>query len=107
MPSNEEATLSDATDGEKIQDRTVGLKARTLRIRVLDDSQDGRPAVNIRMPIGVVKFGMKMAEVFSPEARTVNLHWDDIAGLIDEGDLGKIVDVEDEAQHKTIEIWIE
>lgn len=82
-------------------------KARSLRIKVVDNTKDGRPPVNVNMPIGVVKFGMKIAQAFSPEVKAVNLDWDSITAMIDEGALGKIVDVEDEAEHKTIEVWVE
>ena len=38
--------------------------ARFLRVRVVDHAKEGSPAVNITVPIGVVK-GMKMAQAFS------------------------------------------
>jgi hypothetical protein len=100
MANQEEAELPE-------QDREPEKKAKTLRVKVVDNSKDGRPAVNIRVPIGVVKFGMKMAQAFSPEVKNANLDWDSITAMIDEGELGKIVDVEDEAEHKTIEVWVE
>jgi hypothetical protein len=81
-------------------------KARSLRVKVIDNTKDGRPAVNINVPIGVVKWGMKMAQAFSPEVKDANLDWDSITAMIEQGELGKIVDVEDEAQHKTIEVWV-
>jgi hypothetical protein len=84
-----------------------GEKAKTLRIKVVDTSKDGHPAVNIRVPIGVVKFGLKMAQAFSPEVKKANVDWDSISEMIEEGALGKIVDVDDEAEHKTIEVWVE
>lgn len=98
MINHEEATLPETTD-------RGGPK--TLRVRVVDHSKQDHPAVNIRVPIGVVKFGMKMAQALSPEARKANLDWDSIGEMIDEGELGKIVDVEDEAEHRTVEVWIE
>jgi hypothetical protein len=82
-------------------------KPRVLRVRVVNTAKDGRPAVNIKVPIGVVKFGMKMAQAFSPEMKGAKVDWDSIAAIIEEGDRGKIVDVEDEAEHKTIEVWVE
>jgi hypothetical protein len=98
MSNQQEARLSEATD--------PGSR-KTLRVRVVDNSKQGHPAVNIRVPIGVVEFGMKMAQAVSPEARKANLDWDSIGEMIDAGELGKIVDVEDEAEHRTIEVWIE
>lgn len=81
--------------------------ARSLRVKVVDNSKEGRPAVNIKVPIGLVKWGMKMAQAFSPEMKDANLDWDSINAMIDEGASGKIVDVEDEAEHKTVEVWVE
>lgn len=82
-------------------------KPRYLRVKVVDTTKDGRPAVNIKMPIGVVKFGMKMAQAFSPEMKSANLDWNSIAAMIDEGALGELVHVEDEAEHKTVDVWVE
>lgn len=36
-----------------------------------------------------------------------NLDWDSITAMIEGGELGKIVDVEGEAEHKTIEVLVE
>jgi len=78
-----------------------------LRVKVVDQTRDGRPAVNIKVPLGVVKWGMKMAEAFSPEVKAANLDWAAITTMIEEGAMGRIVDVEDEAEHRTIEVWVE
>ena len=91
----------------RVQDQEPKKKARSLRVKVVDHSKEGRPAVNIRVPIGLVKWGMKMAQAASPEMKEANLDWDSISAMIDEGELGKIVDVEDEAEHKTVEVWVE
>jgi hypothetical protein len=101
MASEEQPKPGDAQDQEQ------GQQPSSLRVRVVDHSKEGRPAVNIRVPIGVVKFGLNMAQAFSPEVRRANLDWDSISAMIQEGQLGKIVDVEDEAQQKTIEVWLE
>lgn len=80
-------------------------KPKTLRVRVVDKSRAGEPAVNVRVPIGIVKFGMKMAKAYVP--RSTDVDWDAISAAIEAGELGKIVDVDDEAEHKTVEVWIE
>jgi hypothetical protein len=90
-----------------VQDQQPEKKARFLRVKVVDNTTGGRPAVNINLPIGVVKWGMKMAQAFSPEVKDANLDWDSITAMIQEGARGKIVDVEDEAEHKTVEVWVE
>jgi NAD(P)-dependent dehydrogenase (short-subunit alcohol dehydrogenase family) len=53
------------------------------------------------------KWGMKMAQAFSPEMKDANLDWDSITAIIQEGEQGKIVEVEDEVDHKTVEVWVE
>jgi hypothetical protein len=81
--------------------------AKYLRVRVVDHTKEGRPAVNIKVPTGVVRWGMKIAQTFSPQMKDVNLDWNSIDAMVQEGEAGKIVEVEDEAAHKTIEVWLE
>ena len=85
----------------------VATKAKWLRVRVLDTTEGDHPSVNIKVPIGVAKWGMRMATKLSPETKDLELDWDSITAIIDEGADGKIVEVEDEAEHKTIEVWVE
>jgi hypothetical protein len=77
---------------------------KLLRVRVVED---GHPTVNVKVPIGVAKWGTKMAQALSPEMKDANLDWDSINAIIEEGEQGKIMEVEDEADHKTVEVWVE
>src|SRR5579871_6278311 len=81
--------------------------ARYIRVTVVDHTKEGRPAVNVRVPIGVAKWGMTMAQTFSPDLKKVNLDWDTVNAMIQDGMRGEIVHVEDEADHKTIDVWVE
>jgi len=90
-----------------MQGQESAKAAKYLRVKVVDHAKEGRPAVNIKVPVGVVKWGMKMAQAFSPHMKDVNLDWDSIDAMVQEGETGKIVEVEDEAEHKTIEVWLE
>lgn len=81
--------------------------ATFLRVKVLDHAREGSPAVNIKVPIGVVKWGMKMAQAFSPQMKDVDLDWDAVDAMVRDGETGKMVEVEDEAEQKTIEVWLE
>lgn len=81
--------------------------ANFVRIKVVDNTKNERPTVNVKLPVGVVKFGIKMAKAFSPRVGDTDLDWDSITAMIDEGAMGKIVAVEDDAEHKTIEVWVE
>jgi hypothetical protein len=93
-----------ANDNSGAPDREPEEKARLLRVRVVDD---GHPTVNVKVPIGVAKWGMKMAQAFSPQMKDTNLDWDSITAIIQEGEQGKIVEVEDDIDHKTVEVWVE
>ena len=82
-------------------------KAKYLRVKVVDNTKEDHPVVNVRMPIGLVKFGFKMAKAFSPEMKDANVDWNEVAAMIDEGAMGELVHVEDEAEHKTIDVYVE
>jgi hypothetical protein len=99
------ATQEAANSG--VPDQEPEKRARYVRVKVVDTTKDGRPAVNIHVPIGVVKWGMKMAQTFSPDVKAANLDWDSITAMIQDGARGEIVHVDDEAQHKTIDVWVE
>ena len=104
MANEEAARLAEASDTSGAQAREPENKAKRLRVRVVED---GHPTVNVKVPIGVAKWGMKMAQAFSPEMKDANLDWDSITAIIQEGEQGKIVEVEDEADHRTVEVWVE
>jgi hypothetical protein len=104
MANEEAARLAEVSDNSRAQDRRSGKMARLLRVRVVED---GHPTVNVKVPIGVAKWGMKMAQAFSPEMKDANLDWESITAIIQEGEQGKIVEVEDEVDHRTVEVWVE
>jgi len=81
--------------------------ARYLHVKVVDELKDGRPVVNVRVPTGVVKFGLEMAKAFSPEMRDAQVDWENVKKIIDEGVVGEIAHVEDEGAHKVIDVWLE
>lgn len=90
-----------------IAQQEIQTKAKYLRVKVVDNSNEDHPVVNVRMPIGLVKFGFKMAKAFSPEMKDANIDWNEVAAMIDEGAMGDLVHVEDEAEHKTIDVYVE
>ena len=93
-----------ANDNSGAPYREPEQKAKLLRVRVVED---GHPTVNVKVPIGVARWGMKVAQAFSPEMKDANLDWESITAIIQEGEQGKIVEVEDEVNHKTVEVWVE
>ena len=93
-----------ANDNSGAPYREPEQKAKLLRVRVVED---GHPTVNVKVPIGVARWGMKVAQAFSPEMKDANLDWESITAIIQEGEQGKIVEVEDEVDHNTVEVWVE
>ncbi len=88
-------------------ERATGTRPTRLRIRVVDHPTADRPTVNVSLPIGLVRFGLRMARTFSPELTEVDLDWDAVAAAIDAGEHGEIVHVEDEARHQTVDVYLE
>ncbi len=87
-------------------DQVLAKAPRWLHVKVVDTGGNGRP-VDVRVPVRLVKWGMKMARTFSPELKDANLDWDAISAMIEEGEQGEIVHVEDEEKHQTIDVWTE
>jgi hypothetical protein len=104
MTNEQAARLAEASDHSAAQAREPKQQAKRLRVRVVEA---GHPTVNVKVPIGVAKWGMKMAQAFSPEMKDANLDWETITAIIQEGKQGKLVEVEDEVDHKTVEVWVE
>jgi hypothetical protein len=90
-----------------IAQQETQTKPKYLRVNVVDTMKDGRPVVRVRVPIGLARFGLRMAQTFSPEMKGVNVDWDSIATMIEEGTTGELVHVEDEVEHKTVDVFVE
>jgi hypothetical protein len=78
-----------------------------LRVRVVDHAKPGDPVVNVAVPMGLVRFGLRMARTFSPELKDIDIDWDEVATAIDSGERGQIVHVEDEAKHQTVDVFVD
>lgn len=85
----------------------MATKAKYVKIRVVDHLKEGEPAVNVTMPIGFVKWGFKMAQTFSPEMQGVDLDWASLESMMKGAEIGQLIHVEDETNHKTVDIWLE
>jgi hypothetical protein len=77
---------------------------RWFRVRVTD-IESGKPRVNIRMPVSVVKSGLKMGAHFSPNIEGLDLH--NLKHLIESGEIGQVVDVYDDEDGEHVEVFIE
>lgn len=84
----------------------VVTKPKWLHVKVIDNSTPEHKAINVKMPMGLVKWGMKMAQAFSPEMKDVNVNWDELTAAIEQDVPGKLVEVEDEVQRRTVDVWV-
>ena len=81
-----------------------GRKPRWLRVRVTDNST-GRPKVNVRLPVSMVGVGLKMGSKFAPQIEGVDA--EQLMQMIEEGEVGQIVDVYDEDDGEHVEVFLE
>lgn len=91
----------------EVQDQRPETTARYIRVKVVDHTKEGRPAAIIKVPLGVARWGLTMARTFSPQLKEADLDWESISAMMQEGARGELVHVEDEANHKTIDVWVE
>ncbi len=81
-----------------------GRPGRWLQMRVTD-TDTGKVRVNVRLPLGIVKSGLKRGMHFVPEAE--GLDKDDLLSAIEHGSVGKIFDLFDEKDGEHVEVYIE
>ena len=76
-----------------------------LRVRVTD-LRTGESKANVKSPVSLADFGMKMAARFAPSA-IEDLDMNEIIAAMKSGGEEKLVDVEDEEKGEHVEIFIE
>jgi hypothetical protein len=107
ITAEEAATLLRAMDGGRRAAPGApapGGKGRYLRIRV-NDMDSGAAKVNVTVPMGLVKAGLRMAKRFAPEFEGFDM--DELEELIASGAAGKIVEVVDAEDNERVEIYVE
>jgi len=77
---------------------------RWFRVRVTDTAS-GQHKVNVNIPIGLVKVGIKMGARFAPDMEGVD--YQDIMEAIRSGQQGKIFEVYDDEGGERVEIFVE
>jgi hypothetical protein len=84
--------------------KVPGNSGRWFRVKVTSTLND-RPRVNVRLPVSLIKVGMKMGAKFSPEVEKIDL--DQLAQFIENGEIGQLVDIYDEEDGEHVEVYIE
>jgi hypothetical protein len=79
-------------------------QASWVRVRVTD-LETGRTRVNVNLPFGLVRAGIKLGARFTPETEDVD--WEELMSAIQGGASGKLVDVEDIEGGEKVEVFVE
>lgn len=82
----------------------LGRKPRWFRVRVTD-TDTGKPRVNVRLPLSMVSIGLKMGSRFSPEIEGMDPT--ELMRIIESGEIGQIVDVQDANDGEHVEVFLE
>lgn len=100
-------TLEETSDADTIASAApvaARQQGRRMIVRVTD-LKTGKVHVNVRLPIGLVRAGLKMGTKFMPEVE--GLDPNQLMELINSGETGMLVDVEDEKEGEHVEVFIE
>lgn len=96
------AALEQADDKAKTKGKAG--KAQWFRVRVTD-LKTGKRKVNVNIPMGLVSVGVRMGAKFAPDVEGLDLA--QILQAVQDGALGKIVEVEDTEDGEHVEIFVE
>lgn len=95
--------LNDRTQSE-INNNDSSKQPRWLRVQVVN-SETGKNKVTVNVPFAMVKFGLGIAQVFSPEMKGVDLN--EIGELFANADAGLLVDVQDDDSNEHVKIFFD
>jgi hypothetical protein len=79
-------------------------KTRWFRVLVTDTASD-KVRVSVRLPLSLVKWGLKVGGHFSPEIEGIDM--DELSEILNSETQGKLVEVMDEEDGEHIQIFIE
>ncbi len=108
VTASEGLELLNAVELGKEEIKKDKTKAKWLRVRVL--AEDDKTKVNVNLPLSLVDVGLKLAMKFTPELQDESLKdidFEEILEAIKNGAEGKIVDVYNEEDSTTVEVFIE
>ena len=89
---------------ERRRPKAPAQEARWLRVRVTDLDSD-KASVNVNLPLNMVNVGLKMGARFLPEFEGLDLQ--ELSEALQEGAVGKVIDVVDEEDRQHVEVYIE
>jgi chromosome segregation ATPase len=103
ISADDAAQLLDALRDQEEGDRRTRRRPRWVRIRVTDTLSE-RVRVNLTLPVGLVRAGLRAG------GSIAGVHGLDTAGLeemLERGEIGHLIDVQDEDGGERVEIFVE
>jgi hypothetical protein len=85
-------------------EKVLHSSPRWVRVRA-SDTNTGRTRVSVVLPYSLVRWGLRVGAHFSPEVDDINLQ--ELAALLENGEVGKLIDVIDEEACERVEIFLE
>ena len=104
VPAKEKYIQPNDMAQSEIKNNGNSKQPRWLRVRVVN-IETGKNKVTINVPFAMVKFGLGIAQVFSPEMKGVDLG--EISELFANADAGLLVDVQDEESNEHVKIFFD
>jgi DUF4097 and DUF4098 domain-containing protein YvlB len=91
------------SDGARTK-QPASPRARSLRVQVTDLATR-RPKVNVTIPVSLVGIGLKLGARLFP--RTTDAVAEDLRRAVEQGEPGRIFDIQDLEENDRIEIFLE
>lgn len=107
ITAEEAARLLDSVEQPPAVEATTDLtrgKPRWFRVRVTD-TNTGKTRINVRLPLGLIKAGIKIGKSFSPEIEGIDP--EELVQILQAETSGQIVDVVDEQDGEHVEVFVE
>lgn len=96
--------LERSTGKEETSEESSGKK---LRIKVFEGDLS-KPKVNVNIPLTIAKFlGSMMPDRVKTKLDEYKVSFDQIMEMVEKGEVGKIVEIEDKEENERVEIYIE
>ncbi|PJF44548.1 MAG: hypothetical protein CUN55_03360 [Phototrophicales bacterium] len=77
---------------------------RHLKVRITD-LKTGRNKVSVSIPMSLVNIGLKMGARFIPSDANIDIHR--LQSAIENGEFGKLVELDDPDSDERVEVWLE
>ncbi len=105
--AQEAMELMNALEGNQ-ENITLKNDAKWLKVRVR--TRDDKDKVNVNIPISLVDVGLRLATAYAPDLKKSDFNKIDVESIIEavqNGAVGKIVDVEDEENQTKVKVYVE